>query len=132
LRPGQEATWDLRLRNVGNTQWVMTGVVLDIHQTSNPTGSCDPTALNPRGVNAGGTESAYGVFILGKNGDPINDNPRTSTQLAFANETVNDLRVIRVAPGDYEDVRLRVLLDGTLGLGCSGAQWSVSWTFTVG
>ena len=73
-----------------------------------------------------------GVFIIGKAGDPENDNPSLSDLPRF--ETVFggfEYHNIRVAAEDYEDVRLSLELDRSGTEGCDGNEWSVSWEFSV-
>ena len=80
------------------------------------------------------------VTVLGKNGDDLNDNILVDSQRLpesgyFLRESLfpsQSGRVfIKVAPDDYEDVRLRL----ELGVGgtenCEGNEWNVSWQFTV-
>jgi hypothetical protein len=132
LRPGQDASWNIRLRNVGTVDWMVTNMSLAIVQTSDPGPQCPTSVLAPwRFPNS--FSSTDGVHVIGKNGDPFNDNPLPPPNgiPGFAASTTERV-AIRVAPGDFEDVRLRVALGGSGVENCDGSQWNVTFTFTVG
>ena len=88
------------------------------------------------------------MTVLGKNGDEVNDNPPAGTHQGvtfFLRESLfpsqNNRVEIKVAPGDYEDVRLRLELKVTVShpfptpptstVNCAGNVWNVSWDFAV-
>ena len=75
-----------------------------------------------------------GVFILGKDGDPQNDNTggvSGAPLFNMINGTGPFSLHIRVAAGDYEDVRLRLKLGGAGTDNCDGNEWNVAWEFFV-
>jgi hypothetical protein len=135
IRPGATVEWDLRLKNVGTVDWVITNVVLGITETVDPGADCpDITALLQGNHPATGSESEAGVFILGQSGDPVNDNPAGLTGVpSFRRDDSpgSTLRNILIASGDYEDVRLRLQLSGSGTDSCDSNEWDVSWEFTV-
>ena len=143
LLPGDRAQWDLRLKNVGTRDWWVTGVTLNILETDDPisaaTGDCPSGAL--RGEFFGGlTVLGKGLQVIPGTGDTgdtilydeVNDNfqgpppgvPR------FRGKIYGELP-IRVASGDYEDVRLRLQLDYVGTEYCDANQWEAAWQFTV-
>jgi len=74
-----------------------------------------------------------GTTILGKGGDEYNDNDEVG--LRFPRESSQHLRssdlAVVVAPGDYEDMRLRVQMPATNAEGCDGNEWNISFTYEV-
>jgi len=151
IRPGGTVEWDIRLKNAGTEDWLVTGVTLGIAEVSDPGGDCPDDALqsapHPSGRYA---TSPAGVFILGKAGDDLNDNPSgLPGVLQFARESNPYSYLgphIKVAAGDYEDVRLRLELLSFVSpsptpwgptptpvstASCDGNEWNVSWQFTV-
>ena len=148
MRPGDLAQWDLRLKNVGTADWWLTGVTLNIVETVDPippgltaaSGDCPDRAL--AGERFG--DRYGGISILGTSTgdgyDEINDNVSEDrappgVPLFIRNSQFNlgewDTYHIKVASGDYEDVRLRLQLAAGGTKNCDGNQWDVSWQFTV-
>ncbi len=133
IRPGDVVEWDIRLQNVGTVDWTVTDVIHRVVETADPGGTCGGSgALSAEALNPFGGSSPRGVFILGKNGDSINDNPSNLPGLISLRREDSTLgqNHVKVAAGDYEDVRLRLTLRGDRG-DCSGAEWDVSWEFEV-
>jgi hypothetical protein len=138
LRPGETATWPIRLRNFGTSTWVVSGVRLDTVATADPGAACPVSVFGAARHPNLGHFSEAGVYVLGKDGDVLNDNT-INPQWGFegfpqflADIDRNTRIVVRVAAGDYEDVLLRVGLFGGTGVeGCDSSQWNVTWTFTV-
>ena len=131
IRPDETVSWDIRLLNVGSVNLIITGVNPNIVETVDPGADCrdvpGDSALT-LGVKPNGDDSLGGVFILGKNGDSINDNGAGAVK--FRRETASDdRRSINIAPGDFEDVRLRLRLINSDAANCEGNEWDVSWVF---
>ncbi len=133
MLPGDVVKWDIRFKNVGTEhllvtkggQWEPETVV----ETLDPGNDCPDGAL--RGP------FPTSVTVLGKNGDEVNDNIRDSLSgvTVFLRESLfpsQSSRVhIKIAPGDYEDLRLRLELGAAGTEHCDGNEWNVSWDFTV-
>lgn len=130
MLPGDQVSWDIRLKNVGSEILVISGVGLSITETVDPGADCPNFALQQGSGSFG--QSSGGVFILGKNGDSSNDNPDfVSGFPQFKREGSFQLRTIGVAPGDYEDLRLRLRLNPSGTDDCDGNEWNASWQFTA-
>jgi len=138
IRPGEQISWDIRLKNVGTIDWVIREVRFLVSETNDPDSDCSADLLREGNRPTGNTSSKGGVFILGKDGDRINDNddfPEVADGSArqFATETIGlGFLPIVVAVDDYEDVRLRLEFAGLNfvdTLRCSGNEWSVQWEF---
>ena len=130
IRPGENRTWDLRLVNVGTVDLFMTKVGLVVVESSDPGLDCPSGTLQP-GQNSSGEISTAGVFALGKAGDEANDNPlRADGMDAITPESsAEPKRNIKIAAGDYEDVRLRLRLRGDVSQDCDANEWKATWTF---
>ena len=159
LRPGQAIEWDIRIKNLGSADFLVTGVTLAITETADPGGDCPDGALQDARHPTSPFESPYsfwggqgaGVFVLGKNGDDLNDNASNVAGVPqfvrwFNPQGYPQFVNIRVASGDYEDLRLRLELPIVVPAptpaptpsptpagtgGCDGNEWSVSWVFEV-
>lgn len=131
IRPGETVQWDLRLKNVGTEDWIVTGVTLDLVETVDPGGDCPDESLGPLSVGFPGF--APGVSTLGKAGDDLNDNAQIGQPFFPRESEADPLRAVSVivAAGDYEDVRLRLRLDQSGTENCDGNEWTASWQFTV-
>ena len=115
--PGETKQWDIRLKNVGTTPWLITAAA--------PEGVVD---LSGNGC-AGWVLQQDQATVLGKAGDEVNDNVWSSFQLT---REINGYGIsVKVAPGDYEDLRLRVRFASSGLENCGGNQWRVSWRFEV-
>lgn len=64
--PGVEPQWDIRLKNVGTVDWIVSGIMFSAVITADPGNDCPANALRV---------THPGVKILGKAGDSVNDNP---------------------------------------------------------
>jgi len=138
LRPGDTSQWDIRLKNIGPVMWRITGVALSIVETADPGADCPSNALQAARHPTNSEPSPSGVFILGKAGNDLNDN-----DLSGPGDPIGFLRwfnpggatryaQVKVAPGDYEDMRFRLQLLSVPGVeNCDGNQWTASWNFTV-
>jgi len=113
--PGETKQWDIRLKNVGTAPWLITNETKAV--------------VNLSGSDCGGTLAQYPTTILGKAGDEANDN--VGGGATFRGETSFQNFTVKVAPGDYEDLRLRVWFPPSVPGQCAGNQWSVTWTFEV-
>ena len=152
MLPGDLAQWDLRLKNVGTRDWWVTGVSLNILETTDPgpgaTGDCPDGALHAErdlhgGLTVLGKLIAIAIGTGDETGTPLvydetNDNVFTSAPPglpAFIQDSRFLLQLpnmhVRVASGDHEDVRLRLQLDTAGTENCDANQWEVSWQFTV-
>lgn len=132
LRPGQTAQWDVRLKNVGTVPFMVTGVTLTTAENNDPGSDCPEGSLTSSGPSDSYYNYPYGISLLGKNGDPANDNPYNNNDIpAFSGETDYQGYGILIAPGDYEDVRLRLRLQLQNTANCDGNAWNVAWNFTV-
>jgi len=167
IRPGEVVTWDIRIKNTGTEDFVLTGAALNIAEAVDPDADCPDNALQDGRHPITGQESpqsftafpGVGVFVLGKSGDDLNDNPSNlfgvpmfhrELSVFFFPQFVN----IKVAAGDYEDLRLRLELPLSIGPststpspfpsptpptptpggtieGCAGNEWNVAWVFIV-
>jgi hypothetical protein len=114
--PGETKQWDIRLKNVGTAPWLIT--------------NWSRGQVDLSGNGCGASLSQYTPTILGKAGDEANDNVYNQG-LTFRGETSFSDWTVKVAPGDYEDLRLRVWFPPSVPGQCAGNQWSVSWTFEV-
>jgi hypothetical protein len=137
MLPADRAQWDIRLKNVGTEDWIVTaGGQFDpvtVVETLDPGDDCPDGVL--------GEPFPTSVTVLGKDGDELNDNilvdsPQHVPGAAiFVRESLfpsQSNRVqIKVAPGDYEDLRLRLELDTAGTENCGGNEWNVSWEFVV-
>jgi len=139
IRPGDTVQWDIRLRNGGTVDWTVTTVTLTVVEILDPGADCPANALLPGRYPPTAGISEAGVFVLGKAGDDLNDNAAAgSVQGAhyftreFNANTFPSAVHIRVAAGDYEDLRLRLQLSGSGTENCDGNEWNVSWAFTSG
>jgi hypothetical protein len=126
LLPGHDATWDIRLKNVGTYAWDTGAPTVTIMETADPGGDCDAVP----GVVA---------KILGKAGDAVNDNHAVSYWDMCGSYSLLDLEAasytcytVHVEPGDYEDIRLHAPASSDWGNECSENAWSivVDWTVT--
>ncbi len=124
LTPGDEATYDIRMQNVGATlPWDIGGFDITFTETNDPDADCNdvPTAT-PR--------------ILGKDGDDVNDNhPKEFgapwVAMMDVEDFIPDTRyLVHVEAGDFEDLRLHVLIPD-LGAECSDNEWSINIAWTV-
>jgi len=159
IRPGQVVQWDIRLQNAGAQDLLLTGVALNIAEVADPGSDCPDTALQAGRliiVSSGSSSAARptaGVYVLGKGGDDLNDNIPfasfgTSSILplvpAFSRESSTFSTVhIKIAAGDFEDLRLRLELVAFVvseffpaptpasTANCDGNEWNVSWQFTA-
>ncbi len=166
IRPGEVATWDIRIKNTGTEDFLVTSASLDVVEALDPGGDCPDDALQDGRHPITGQESpqsfsgfpAVGVFVLGKNGDDLNDNSTNFGIPMFHRElstfSFPQYVNVKVAAGDYEDLRLRLALPlgspfptpfpfpsptpfpgtptpaGSIE-GCAGNEWNVSWVLTV-
>ena len=132
IRPGETVTWDVRLKNVGTDDWVLANAVLTVVETADPGGDCPDNVLwSGRNLNDQWTNA--GAFILGKAGDSSNDNPVPGSSFYLYQWSPYAAgRAVKVAAGDYEDIRLSLQLTTSNTENCDGNEWSVSWTFTAG
>ncbi len=137
MLPADRVQWDIRLKNVGTEDWIVTAGgqfdTVTVVETLDPGDDCPDGAL--------GDPFPTTVKVLGKDGDELNDNivvdsPQHVPGAAiFVRESLfpsqsNRVQII-VAPGDYEDLRLRLELDAAGTENCDGNEWSVSCEFTV-
>lgn len=141
ITPGGVAEWDLRLKNVGTGDWIVTGATLTIVETVDPGADCPNDALQPPNILSEkppgeiSNPTTAGVFIIA---DPSSDDPASPNLLPgvpiFLVEFFPNIffeRNIKVAAGDYEDVRLPLELQPLGTENCDGNEWNVSWVFTV-
>jgi hypothetical protein len=117
LTPDDTTQWDIRVRNNGTLAWDLTGHDIAFTETDDPGNDCNrvPT-LEPR--------------ILGKAGDPVNDNHAGFFAGWMYIEGQFAGYVVHVDPGDYEDIRLRVTIPANAGNECIDNAWdlNVGWT----
>jgi hypothetical protein len=109
---------------VGTREFVVTAVALEIVETNDPGSDCPESALRI-------TNSPDGVTLLGKDGDPANDNSQSWDLPRFRPDPSTDTWNIVIAPGDYEDVRVGLRLNIEDSVNCDENEWDVAWTFTV-
>ena len=124
LMPLDAASWDIRLKNVGSEAWIVTNARTNRVETVDPGDDCSVGQL--------GFPGSAGLLILGKDGDTVNDNPDDVPLARF--QRIDNLSApvsIKVVPGDYEDLRLRVVISGFGSENCDDNEWDVSWEFTV-
>jgi len=128
LLPGEQAHYDIRLKNVGDRPFVVTNAQVNFDEVADPGDDCPQYALQQ------GHPDNYGggswLWILGKDGDPYNDNEVGFGQ-SFQHDEVYGNSPIYIAPGDYEDVRLRVSLNYYDSINCDGNEWDVNWDIDV-
>ena len=154
VRPGGVVEWDIRIKNTGSQDFVVNGATLGIVETVDPGADCPDDALraglHPSAIGFG--SSTAGVFVLGKAGDDLNDNPYGLSGVPHFLRELNPFSFpqfvnIKVAGGDYEDLRLRLQLPVSYIPGpsptafpaptpistenCAGNEWSVSWVLTA-
>jgi len=149
IRPGGVIEWNIRIKNTGTQDFLVAGAPANIVESADPGADCPDDALQP----AQGfffPPAVPGVLLLGKAGDPINDNPAGLIGVpSFRYESFGSIfsRNIKVAAGDYEDLRLQLQLPvGVAPLpsptafptptlasteGCAGNEWNVSFVLTV-
>ena len=129
--PGETVEWDIRLQNVGTTDWTLSDVTVTIVETVDPGSDCpDPALVNGR--NLINQSSAAGAFILGKAGDEINDNPSQGASFFLIRWTSHQGHAVLVAAGDYDDIRLRIELPTSGTENCDGNEWSITYVFDAG
>lgn len=133
IRPGEIVGWDIRLQNVGSEDWRVTNVTLNISEAVDPGADCPDDSLRSGDPLRATTA---GVYILGKDGNPFNDNPFQLPGLSQfgwieGGSPRTGTQNIKVAAGDFEDVRLLLHLIGSGTENCDGNEWSVSWEFSV-
>jgi len=150
IRPGGVVEWDIRIKNTGTQDFLVTGAPVTIVETADPGGDCPDNALQPVQFQFQFPPAVPGVLLLGKAGDPVNDNPAGLIGVpSFTYESFGSIfsRNIKVAAGDYEDLRLRLQLPVSIVPGpsptafpaptpistenCAGNEWNVSWVLTV-
>jgi hypothetical protein len=131
LLPGEQSYYDIRLKNVGDRPFFVTDYQVNVDEVTDPGGDCPQSALRP-GNSESNSYYYYGswLWILGKDGDPHNDNDLGFGQ-TFGYDEENGDSPIYIAPGDYEDVRLRVYLDYYDSINCDGNEWNVNWEIDV-
>lgn len=129
LTPNDTTQWDIRLRNTGTLPWLLTNTSL---QFSN----ADPSVVLIQEVEDPGPDCTIvpvvSATILGKAGDEVNDNVLASFFSGLSRESSpgSDYQV-RVAAGDYEDLRLRVTIPANAGNECIGSIWDIIITWTT-
>lgn len=134
LRPGETEQWDIRLKNNGTTPFHITEATLSINETNDPGNDCPTYALIATGPpNANNYDYQQGIALLGKGGDVANDNPQDLEGVQYFRSEADRYTSygIKIAPGDYEDVRLRLRLQLQDTENCDGNTWAVAWNFTV-
>ena len=130
IKPGDLVEWDIRLKNVGNDSLIISDVTLNIREVLDPGDNCPDDALHAVDLGFG----PRALRILGKDGDTVNDNP---TREDFPQFPVVDpvtavvLYNIRIAAGDYEDVRIGISMAGSGTERCDGNIWRVFWKITA-
>ena len=131
ISPGETVEWDVRLQNVGTTDWTLSDVTVAFVETVDPGADCpDPGLVN--GDNADGASSSAGAFILGQAGDEDNDNPAPGASFFLAKWSNGVPLAVFVAAGDYEDIRLRIELPTSGTENCDGNEWTVTYVFDAG
>lgn len=130
IRPGETVLWDIRLTNVGSDDWTLSNAAPAVTEIADPGNDCPDSALK-LGRNPADYDSNAGAFILGKNGDSINDNPLPGASFFLRRWNASETRAVRVVAGDYEDVRLSIELITTGTEDCDGNEWSLTYTFEV-
>ena len=121
IRPGGYASWDIRVKNVGAVAWQIVDDRPHVTEVSDPGNDCPDGHFGP-----------VATRRLGKAGDETSDDPvgdRVPPESAFTELQPNNgqMRSIRVKPGDYEDLRLRVTTANVAG--CDGNEWNVPRNF---
>jgi len=144
MLPGNVIQWDIRLKNIGTEDWMVVSAEVDINETLDPGNDCGviDIPLRPPVIRPG--PYVPGITILVDGGDNLlGENgvgPRYSDQgvavfLAEGNYlATSDFfweQHIKVAPGGFEDLRLRLELDQAGTTNCDGNEWDVGWTFHV-
>lgn len=130
IRPGDQVYWDVRLKNVGTVPFTIVDVGGTIAETSDPEANCPAGSLS-YGSKAGYSYPPRGLYILGKGGDDVNDNTYDYEIIRFRTESDSGDYNIVIAPGDYEDVRLRLKLARLGTENCDGNTWDVSYDFVA-
>jgi len=129
-RPGETFQWDIRLRNKGTFAWDVTAVGITA------------TSSSPTACEIGKSIKAINFSILGKAGDSANDNhlapsysgsmPHdSSAEIVREGLSPADKAVIHVEPGDYEDVRLRVVFTPGMDNNCLGVTFTITYRFDI-
>ena len=131
ISPGETVEWDIRLQNVGTTDWILSDVTVTIVETLDPGSDCPDAAL-VTGRDQINVNSSAGAFILGKAGDVFNDNPAPGGSFFLMAWGTNSPRGVFVAAGDYEDIRLRIELPTAGTENCDGNEWSLTYVFDAG
>ena len=125
LLPGDVVEYDVRLQNIGTTVWALSEILVGISEVADSGDDCPNSVLTIG-------QGRAGIGVLGKAGDPQNDNPGGLVGFLGYNEVGGGAqRVIKVVAGDYEDIRLQLQMSGNNAEGCDGNEWDVSWDFTV-
>jgi len=77
MLPGDQVQWDIRLKNTGTEDWIISDARVTVVETVDPGNDCRNNALGTGRTTNGSSNAGTtdGVFILGKDGDAANDNP---------------------------------------------------------
>ena len=133
ISPGEVIQWDLRLVNTGPVDFLISQTtLLTVTELTDPGSDC-PDGVLVKGPLPSGSGSDFGIFVLGKAGDDLNDNPQGVLGASpHLNESGTYVGNIKIAAGDYEDVRLRLQLSVANTDNCDGNEWTVTYDIVVG
>ena len=135
--PGGVRLWDIRLRNVGSQ---LAWDVWSFDVTFTPVDPNEDCGVPPelQSVRVLGTDGpGYVDPVTGKTYNDYNDNHPWHTfpvpgSIALYSEFGNSMFVVHVAPGGYEDLRLRVAVpEAGQGEECMGSEWQLNVQWNV-
>ena len=133
LAPGNPVFQDILLKNVGSSPWVvMSGTQFSFTEVQDPGADCDHGA------------PSYRLYVIT---DPGGDNPTSAEAGLGSNQGLTGfmqgynpseatpLRQVRVGPGMYDAVRIKVFFwpGGMAGVAaCEGNVWDMTIVWQVG
>ncbi len=135
--PGSIRFWDIRLRNTGVDAWDLFPAI----DTIDPVDPAEDCTVKPEVslVRILGKVAASGFNdpLSGATYDTVNDNHsfaggNVPGAAFFWLETFTSQYYVHVAPGDYEDLRIRVSFPTTAGEECVGSEWTLTIDWNVG
>lgn len=136
------AHWDVRLRNAGDVLWDLHEVHYTATETADPGADCavlpevHVTVLGQSFYEQSSKE-VNDNHKYGDNPDNLNGsrlyNDMTGWNHAINGQTFykSDAFRVHVAPGDYEDMRVKIWLSEEAGDECQGNAWDISLSWTV-
>jgi hypothetical protein len=127
MAPGSLKAWDVRLVNRGDLVWDVYDVLFSITEEIDENEDC-----NSLPVTLGFPDAPPGFPPLTAL-EPYTDDHQTTGGGEFGPpfRFLPGRTTVHVAPGEYQDVRIEVIMPADLPIACRGNAWNISFTFVV-